>query len=359
MKISSNHCWHYLETDQCQEDDRTMKRLNKFFFLFLFLIACNFPSFGAGLSASAKLDSVNLLMGKLTTLHLEVVENKGSNGGFTIFKDVDFQKGYASVCGDSVELRLPSQIDTIELGSGKVQLNYSIPVQAFDSGTYTLPRFVYISGKDTARTNHLTFNVVPVDVTANDPIAGFAPVEEPDGKRWYDWIPDWILDFWWIFLVICLAIIAFLWALRKYGTKTFTSILSKPEPTPWEVALNSLRTLKEKKLWEQGLEKEYFTDLTDILRVYLFKRFGINAMEMTTRQIMDKILESDLKDKKEYIKQILSVADFVKFAKVRPLPADSIAAYENAVKFIEETVPVQEQESEISNGKSEEGGENK
>ena len=54
---------------------------------------------------------------------------------------------------------------------------------------------------------------------------------------------------------------------------------------------------------------------------------------------MDRLYESDVKDKRDYVRQILSVADFVKFAKVRPLPADNIAAYENAVKFVEETKP--------------------
>lgn len=103
------------------------------------------------------------------------------------------------------------------------------------------------------------------------------------------------------------------------------------------------------------MEKEYFTDLTDILRSYLYERFGINAMEMTTRQIMDKIYESDLKDKKDYVKQILNVADFVKFAKVRPLPADSIAAYENAKKFVEETIPAEKEDSSEKSIK--EGGE--
>lgn len=98
------------------------------------------------------------------------------------------------------------------------------------------------------------------------------------------------------------------------------------------------------------MEKEYFTELTDILREYLFARFGINAMEMTTRQIMDKIYESDLRDKRDYVKQILNVADFVKFAKVRPLPADSIAAYDNAEKFIEETIPQEKNEKEDKEG---------
>lgn len=328
------------------------------------VFALSFPANASDVSVSARLDSVNLLMGKTTTLHLEVVENKGTNGHFSIFNEEAFRRGYATVCGDSVEIDTSFSIDTIDIGSGKVQLNYSIPVQAFDSGTYRLPRFVYVSGKDSAESNFLTFNVVPLNLTAEDPIAGFANVEEPDGKRFYDWVPDWILDFWWIFLIIALAICTFFWAMRKYGKKGLTKILSKPVVTPWEEALNALTGLKAKKLWEQGMEKEYFTDLTDILRVYLFKRFGINAMEMTSRQIMEKIHESDFRDKKDYVNQILKVADFVKFAKVRPLPADSIAAYENAVKFVEETIPAEPKKDEESESGSQaeketKGGEQK
>ena len=308
---------------------------------------------GAPLSVSAKLDSVNILMGKINTLHLEVVENKGLKGNFRIFNEASRARGYAGVCGDSVELRMDYKVDTTELGSGKIQINYSVPVQVFDSGTYTLPKLVYYAGVDSAMSNSLTFNVYPVNVTAEDPIAGFASIQEPDGKRFYDWIPDWLLDFWWIWLIIFLAICIFLWGMRNYhGKGKIPFITPKEMPKPWEIALGSLQRLKARKLWEQGLEKEYFTDLTDILREYLYERFGINAMEMTSRQIMDKILESDLKDKKDYMKQILNVADFVKFAKVRPLPADSIAAYDNAVKFVEETIPV----STDSEKNKEEGG---
>ncbi|MCH5228924.1 MAG: hypothetical protein J1F12_02885 [Muribaculaceae bacterium] len=315
-----------------------MKKILKVIFLLLFLLGVSEVK-GSKLSISAKLDSVNLIMGQLNTLHLEVVEDEGTQGRLSIFQQIDKVRGYIPVCGDSVELSTNYKVDTVRLGSGKIQLNYSIPVQAFDSGTYTLPKIVYYAGKDSAESNTLTFNVYPVNVTAEDPIAGLSTVEEPDGKRFYDWVPDWIIDFWWIFIVIVLAICAFYYGMRNYRKQGLPFIAPKPQPKAWEIALDSLKRLKTRKLWEQGMEKEYFTDLTDILRTYLYERFGINAMEMTTRQIMDKIYESDLKDKRDYVKQILNVADFVKFAKVRPLPADSIAAYDNAVKFVEETIP--------------------
>ncbi|MDE6144256.1 MAG: cell wall anchor protein, partial [Muribaculaceae bacterium] len=227
----------------------------------------------------------------------------------------------------------------VEVGSGRIQINYKVPLQAFDSGTYRLPAFVYVSESDTARSNVLTLQVVPVKVSAEDPIAGFAPVAEPEGKRFYDVVPDWLADFWWVIILALLAVAAVVWALRRYK-KEGTVLKKKPEPTPYEEAIRNLRELKTRNLWEQGMEKEYFTRLTDILRIYLDKRFGINAMEMTSREIMDCLYDSDVKDKRDYVRQILSVADFVKFAKVRPLPADNIAAYDNAVRFVEETKPV-------------------
>ena len=301
-----------------------------------FLCTLNFAS--AKVTVTAKLDSVNLLMGNMTPLGLEVVQDKGKPGGFPMFRNVDPSLGYVGVCGDSIELRTSFKADTVELGSGRIQINYKVPLQAFDSGTYRLPEFVYVSESDTARSNALTLQVVPVKVTADDPIAGFAPVAEPEGKKFFDFVPDWLADFWWIIIIAVVAIAAFIWAMRRYK-KEGTVLKKKPEPTPYETAMKNLRELKARNLWEQGMEKEYFTRLTDILRIYLDKRFGINAMEMTTREIMDRLYESDVKDKRDYVRQILSVADFVKFAKVRPLPADNIAAYENAVKVVEETKP--------------------
>ncbi|MDE6772339.1 MAG: cell wall anchor protein, partial [Muribaculaceae bacterium] len=313
------------------------QRLKTILLSFAFLCAVSLV-YGK-VTVSAKLDSVNLLMGNITTLGLEVVQDKGKPGGFPMFREANPALGYVGVCGDSIELRTSFTADTVEVGSGRIQINYKVPLQAFDSGTYRLPAFVYVSESDTARSNVLTLQVVPVKVSAEDPIAGFAPVAEPEGKRFYDVVPDWLADFWWVIILALLAVAAVVWALRRYK-KEGTVLKKKPEPTPYEEAIRNLRELKTRNLWEQGMEKEYFTRLTDILRIYLDKRFGINAMEMTSREIMDCLYDSDVKDKRDYVRQILSVADFVKFAKVRPLPADNIAAYDNAVRFVEETKPV-------------------
>lgn len=319
------------------------------------------------ISVTARMDSVNLLMGNVTTLYLQVVKDEGRPGGFPLLEASKGEKEYVGVCGDSVELRSDFQVDTTRIGGDRIQLNYKVTLQAFDSGTYRLPEFVYVSGNDSSYSNNLTFNVIPVNVTADDPIAGFAGPSDPEGARFYDFVPNWLLDYLWIFFVIALAVILFLYAMRR--RKTGAPLLKPVKVyTPDEIAIRDLLELKDRKLWEQGMEKEYFTRLTEILRTYLMQRFGINALEMTTRQIIEKVNESEFKDKRDYVKQILNVADFVKFAKVRPLPADNIAAFDNALRFVEETRKLSPEEENKEKqdkpdigkaGKGEKGGENK
>lgn len=303
----------------------------------------------SSVTVKASLDSVNLEMGRMTTLHLEVSQPKGVKGQFPLLSKIN-EMGIIPICGDSVELRSPSKIDTVDNGN-LLNIKYDVPVQAFDSGYYKLPEFVYVSGNDSVKSNSVGLKVYPVNVTADTPIKPYAGIAEPEGANIFDAVPSWMTDLWWLWIIVVLAIFAFIYTFRKYRKDGYI-IPKKPEPTPYEVATMSLRDLKAKKLWEQGLEKEYFTELTDILREYLYRRFGINAMEMTSRQILASLkANKELKDKRQYFRQILGMADFVKFAKVRPLPDDNVAAFDNAVKFVEETkpVPVEETDSQIKN----------
>ncbi len=278
-------------------------------------------------------------MGRMTTLRLQVVEDEGAKGTFPLLQPND--RGYAGVCGDSVELRTSIQRDTTRLGSGRIQVDWQVPVQSFDSGAYRLPELAYVVGRDTVRTNRLSLKVVPVKATAEDQIAGLARPADPAGKSFWDFLPDWLVDYWWIGLIaVMAALICFEEAIRRKPGVRIPGLAPKKEPDPWEEAVSGLENLKAQKLWEQGQEKEYFTRLTDILRIYLQKRFGINAMEMTSRQIMMTLAaDTELREKRGMVRQILDMADFVKFAKVRPLPDDNIAAWNNAMAFVRDTKP--------------------
>lgn len=298
------------------------------------------PAGAVAPTVKARLDSLQIMMGRITTLRMEVVQDAAAKGGFLMFRDVR-PDGVVGVCGDSVELRTAFKRDTANVGSGRIQINYEIPVQAFDSGLYRLPEFIYVAGKDTARSNRVSLKVIPVDVNADDPISDYATVAEPDGKSIFDILPDAVVNYWWAWLILLIFIALFIYGYMLY--KKRGSILPrKPEPTPYERAMKALEELKKRNLWENGMEREYFTQLTEILRQYLDGRFGINAMEMTTRQINETLAANpEVKEKRGYMREILDMADFVKFARVRPLPADNVAAFDKAVAFVEETKPVE------------------
>jgi hypothetical protein len=70
-------------------------------------------------------------------------------------------------------------------------------------------------------------------------------------------------------------------------------------------------------------------------------------MEMTSSQILDALRRNkDTKEVNKYLNEILSMADFVKFAKMRPMPDDNERVMRQAFDFVELTRPqlVEEQE---------------
>lgn len=296
-------------------------------------------------TVSARLDSVKMLMGNVTTVNLEVVRDEQTNGAFPLLREAA-EKGRVTVAGDSVEIGAPLKTDTLRLGSGRIQINYLVPVQAFDSGTYTLPPIWYVAGRDSASSKPLRLQIVPVKALATDTISPMASVVPGRGASILDSVPDFLYYYWWVILLIILLVIAVYWYVSR--RKVNKPLVPKPVKVidPADEALNALRNLKERKLWEQGREKEYFTDLTEILRHYLVRRFGINAMEMTSSQIVRALAESEANRNRDFVKRVLDMADFVKFAKVRPLPADNVTAYNDAYDFVKATaVPAEPQQT--------------
>ena len=96
--------------------------------------------------------------------------------------------------------------------------------------------------------------------------------------------------------------------------------------------------LKNVKLWQQGLNKEYYTALTETVRRYIVDRFGVNAMELTSAEILDSLRkDEEVASVYDRLKQILLLADFVKFAKIHPLPDENDLSLTNAYSFVNET----------------------
>lgn len=246
-----------------------------------------------------------------------------------------------SLKGAPVDLPRPQttlgDIDIVDVTADTLPAGYEykLRIQAFTPGMITLPPFRYALGSDTAQSDILTLKVLPVELDSLTTINPMESIAEAPSK-WYDWIPSWLP---WTLLGLALAAIAVCLFLiyRRHGTLIPRAV--KPVD-PYEEAMGELRRLRSRKLAETGHEKEYYTALVDILRRYLDRRFGINAMEMSSTQILASLRENpETRGDHARIKQILEIADFVKFAKVRPVPDDNIKTYNSVVQFVEDTRP--------------------
>jgi hypothetical protein len=137
-----------------------------------------------------------------------------------------------------------------------------------------------------------------------------------------------------------LALIAVLiWMLISRHKKKGFFFESKPQDPPHIIALRELDSLRTQKLWQSNRVKEYYVNLTEIVRKYIEKRFDIMALEMTTDEIVDAFKYNNFVDpeSKNLIKDLFTLADLVKFAKAQPLPDENEVSLLNAYQFVNNT----------------------
>ena len=106
---------------------------------------------------------------------------------------------------------------------------------------------------------------------------------------------------------------------------------------PHTQALQEIERIKGDKQLRMTDPKAYYTELTDVLRTYMAERFGFNAMEMTSSEIIDHLLETNDKESINELKYLFETADLVKFAKHSPLMNENDMNLVNAVEFINHT----------------------
>lgn len=301
------------------------------------------PATAQRVSIKADVDSAVMVMGDLNRLHVsvDIPAQYSSSAQLVDFPILTPGAEYLPYGG--VDIMSSDSTGTVSTEGCKIDFDFTF--QAFDPGTVTLPPFAVIAapGGDTTFSNVVTFKVLPVDVDSLETIHPMASIVSAR-SRWYDYVPDWL-----IWLAVGLAAAgAGVWAYFKFRTIKEEVIARRNPPVPpYELAISRLDTLRRRNLPENGHEREYYTELVDILRDYLHGRFGINAMEMTSTQIVRALRANpETKMTADQMRQVLAMADFVKFAKVRPLPDDNIKAFTRAQDFVEQTKPAPEPEAE-------------
>lgn len=317
-----------------------MRKLLKYALASAALVTIASPrGIGAIHSVTATLDSATLLMGNTATLHIRAVAD--DNDGQLLLAD--------DTITSAIEYRAVDYKGATSLDDGTNRLDYDITIQAFDSGPKAIPPIPFVSGTDTAYSNPLELMVnVPLGAdTITDLTEGTVDVLEPQNVEWTDDLPDSVakaMKYWpWILAGVILALLGVATAIylrRRRKNKTDDMEAQLP---PYQWAMLKLSEIRERKMFASGQPRLYYTDLTEILRVYLMRRFDINAMEMTSSQILASLPahEPGVKEAKPLLKKVLRQADFVKFAKHIPSTDDNILAFNNAVKFVELTRPLE------------------
>lgn len=241
----------------------------------------------------------------------------------------------------------PSGIEVLErfdvdsfTRNGKLIFTQKLNISAYDSGIFAIPllKFTYLDADaDTqiifSDSVFLHCTTVPVDTA--QAFKDIKDIYEVEYKKPFPW--------WIVFAVLGAAIIAFfvIRYLRNRKKRMAAEVVEeKVYISPSDEALQKLRKMREERSWTKVNAKIFYTDLTDILRRYLERQFNIQAEEMVSSEILDAINKNSiLYASVEKIEPVLKLADYVKFARYKPVPGDFEESLTNAIGFVEDTQP--------------------
>ena len=282
---------------------------------------------------SASIDSTTLMLGDQTDLHLQVTHEVSESVTMPAFGET---------LQDGIEIVDKTIVDTLNLPDGRVQLNQYLALTSFKDSLFSIEPIAVVSGEDTFWTDPLALNIIqPFEVDTTLAITDIKDIEK--APIWWWGIIRWIL------LGLMLAGLGiggyYLWrwieSKRKPEEEKIDPELLRPAD---EVALEKLDEIKAAKIWKDGKVKEYQTDLTDVVREYIGRRFDVHSTEKTsdeTLREMKPLLEKDLYSR---LKNMLQLADLVKFAKWHTTPDENETALTTAYDFVNETKIVNSEE---------------
>ncbi|HVV55177.1 MAG TPA: BatD family protein [Mucilaginibacter sp.] len=281
------------------------------------------------IQAEAKLQQYTIRIGDQTKLFLSVYQPAKAVAIFPKLTDTITGK---------VLLVSTGKPDTVydQNNHSALTVTQGYTITSFDAGTYTIPPFSIKTPSGEVKTNELTLQVETVKV---DTTKGIYDIKQPLAVSYTIW--DWLIDhWWWVALpLLAIALIAGIIIYLRKRPKPVPVVKEVKPGVPYYItALNQLKELRDKKLWQQEQVKQYYIELSDIVREYLEKRYSIKTHEKTTDEIFAGLKYADISDaNRALLRHILVLSDLVKFAKERPLPAENEQSMDDAIDFVNKT----------------------
>ena len=242
-----------------------------------------------------------------------------------------------------LELKGLEIIDSAKIDTLDNRLVQKYVITGFDSGAFYIPQQQVFVRNQAYLTDSLLINVatVAVDTTKVKKFPIKSIKKEPyvfDDFKMYIYLllaALFIIGFWIYWFVI-----------RKRK-------IQDDEPTyralpPYEEAMYKLNELDEKLLWQNNKVKEYYSELTDIIRAYIERELNVPALEKTSDEILETLSDfnkaetiNTTKETIQKLKDLLREADLVKFAKSKPLAPEIEEDRKDAEEIIHNLKPKQ------------------
>lgn len=313
-----------------------MKRRYQLLLITILATLCGTPQAAAQstVTVDATIDSLQILIGEQAKLRLQVSLDAGRQLSLPALRDTLVR---------GVEIVETLKPDTQLLNGGKRALvTQDYIITSFDSALYYLPPLEVMVDSQKYRSQALALKVytvqVPIDPENPEQIFGPKTVMKAPFV-WEDWYG----------VVICAVLFApfvllIIYLLRRLfdNKPIIRKVKVEPKLPPHHVAMQEMERIKSEKIWQKGEPKEYYTELTDAIRTYIKERFGFNALEMTSGEIIDKLLEVKDKEAIRDLRELFTTADLVKFAKHLPLMNENDANLLSAIDFINDTKEVED-----------------
>lgn len=304
---------------------------------FLFYLITGF-AYGQYNGASARLEKNSIQIGDQVKLELQLTVPAGSKVTWPMLLDT---------IAPNVEILRKTDIDTVESDKDHFTLKQDLVVTCFDSGYYEIRPVIFkYNQKGDTMTYFMETLPVSLDVRTVqvDQSQDIKPIKPPlKAPVTFREVMPWIGL---ALLVIAIAAGIYFFLKRKKKKEPKVTTRLNASIPPYEAAIEALDKLKNKKLWQSGQVKEYYSELTDIVREYIELRFTVRALEMTTGEIGDAIRHTDASQSaREKLIRVLTLADLVKFAKEQPLPVDNELSLSQGFEFVRETRPPRDLES--------------
>lgn len=288
---------------------------------------------------SAAIDSTAIYIGDQTDMHLSATMEPTEQASLP---------RYGEMLIDGIEIVNRTSVDTTVLQDGRVQLNQTLTLTSFCDSLFFIPAQPFVSGEDTLWSDGLSLNVIqPFEIDTTLAITDIKPVQS--APIWWWGIIRWVLLAIGCILLGIGAWYFIKWAMhrKKGGELQMAEVEKRPAE---EVALEKLDRIKAEKIWQEGKVKEYQTELTDVIREYIGRRYEVKSTEKTSDETLRELkpLMAEQKELFERLRKMLSLADLVKFAKWHTTPDENESALLTAYDFVHETTaaPTEDEQKE-------------